>query len=510
MFVETLLNKNIHVQYFVGNEKIEVIGHLAGEDINFIYLQERNQFIKISSIVSIYEDEDLKVKGKTSRKKTPSEPSEIAKGDIDKNTKYVTPVVTNINAENLVPQTTNEEIVKPKSNRGRRKLTVSVAQHSVALTDGNGIVPKASMQTTQEVASENEATVKKSPDGFSIIKKGSQIQNKNTESKVSNLNSYETTARENTQIPSFASTTADDERRHKEAEAAIAALKRHDEALSKEQQKHHVPTTVDLITNSPASFTMIQCSTNVRKAESKRKKALEEALKEERRKEEEARKALEEESKKKKHVASMVNLMTNSPSSFTAIRSPENIRKDEEKKQREHALEEEKLRELEKQQQELEAQKEREKPHQPKVVSLIKSEPMNFAIHRNRISELVKAASRALVNPLSDDRIPQKVTDPMDEEFDHNLGTFVHPVASSKKLTSQNTPVAVARPLEQDNSNISSKFETENSSDIQAQMAEDAVKRIFGHSSALLRNRKKTVNFAPVVTYTFKSNSKKN
>ena len=56
MFVEILLNKKVRVQYLVGNDKYEVVGHLVKEDDNFIYLQERNQFLKIASVASIFEE----------------------------------------------------------------------------------------------------------------------------------------------------------------------------------------------------------------------------------------------------------------------------------------------------------------------------------------------------------------------------------------------------------------------------------------------------------------------
>ncbi len=58
MFLEKFSNKCVRIQYFVGNEKSEVVGHITSEDSNFICLQERSQVINVSSIASIYEEPD--------------------------------------------------------------------------------------------------------------------------------------------------------------------------------------------------------------------------------------------------------------------------------------------------------------------------------------------------------------------------------------------------------------------------------------------------------------------
>ena len=59
MFLEKFHNKCVRIQYFVGNERVEAVGHLSAEDANFICLKERSQLIKISSITSVFEEPEL-------------------------------------------------------------------------------------------------------------------------------------------------------------------------------------------------------------------------------------------------------------------------------------------------------------------------------------------------------------------------------------------------------------------------------------------------------------------
>lgn len=56
MFLEKFKNKRVHIQYFVGNDRVDVSGCIASEEGDFLFLCERNQMIKISSITSIYEE----------------------------------------------------------------------------------------------------------------------------------------------------------------------------------------------------------------------------------------------------------------------------------------------------------------------------------------------------------------------------------------------------------------------------------------------------------------------
>ena len=190
--------------------------------------------------------------------------------------------------------------------------------------------------------------------------------------------------------------------------------------------------------SAPCSFTLIKSPENIRKAEEKKR------LKAEKEAAEAEKKRLEEEQKAPKHRdPAVVTLSSAAPSMFTV---------------KHHAKPAPQV------------TTEEVKPHQPKVVNLSTATPFEFSARQSRIAELVKAASRALVNPLSESVSVQAPSDPMvdpmmsdsflagnmlgeDSKFDQRTtgemldSPFAGEPAFGRKLTPANTVISVAMPV---------------------------------------------------------------
>ena len=499
MFVEILLNKKVRVQYLVGNDKYEVVGHLVKEDDNFIYLQERNQFIKIASVASIFEEEPENncPVGNAETVTVASEQTIDARSSADQSN----------HQDNKSRETENSG-----TPAGKRKLKVSVSleqqgevvktpegEKNPASEDAYSL-PKTGEQSTKKQHTPTRVSlVTNSPANFTLFQCSASIRKAEARKKKAEEQAH-----------------AEEIRRKEEERKAEEERIKAEEAAQK--KRPHIPSKVSLVTNSPANFTMVQCSASIRKAEARKKKAEEQAQADEIRRQEEMKKAeaerqkaLEEEEKNRPHVPVKVTLKTNPPQSFTAIRSPENIRRDEERKRREQ--EDLKHRDM----QNAQETPEKKKHHEPRVVELIKTEPATFSVHPNRISELVRAASRALVNPLSEEGVAQKAIDPFDEDFNILTGNTEAPlppenIVSHRPLNSSNTVVSVAMPLPDEEAAVENPQQNvvaEDPVEMRASRAEAAIKRIFSNSSALIGHHRRNISYKSVSNFSFKPSSKK-
>ncbi|MGN1356304.1 MAG: hypothetical protein ACI4VX_01285 [Succinivibrionaceae bacterium] len=567
--MEILLNKKVRVQYLVGNDKYEVVGHLVKEDDNFIYLQERNQFIKIASVASIFEEEPENNCPVGNAGETVTAASEQT-------------IDAQISADQSNHQDNkSRETENSGTPAGKRKLKVSVSQElqgevvktpeaekNPASEDAYSLPKTGDQSPKKQHTPTRVSLVTNSPANFTLFQcsasirkaearkkkaeeqaQAEEIRRKEEERKAEEerIKAEEAAQKKRPHIPSKVSLVTNSpanftlfqcsasirkaEARKKKAEEQAQAeeIRRKEEERKAEEERikaeeaaqkkrPHIPSKVSLVTNSPANFTMVQCSASIRKAEARKKKAEEQAQADEIRRQEEMKKAeaerqkaLEEEEKNRPHVPVKVTLKTNPPQSFTAIRSPENIRRDEERKQREQ--EELKHRDM----QNAQETPEKKKHHEPRVVDLIKTEPATFAVHRNRISELVRAASRALVNPLSEEGVAQKAIDPLDEDFNILTGNIEATLplqnnVTHRPLNSNNTVVSVAMPLPAEEvavENPQQNVVAEDPVEMRASRAEAAIKRIFSNSSALIGHHRRNTSYQSVSNFSFKPSNKK-
>ena len=265
---------------------------------------------------------------------------------------------------------------------------------------------------------------------------------------------------------------------------------------TRKQQKKDDETVFK--SSAPSMFTLIKSSENIRKAEEKKRKEEEKKRLAE---EKAAAEAAEKEKAQTPHQPAVVPLTTATPSMFTvkhrAKPAPD-------------------------------VQVEEAAPRKPKSVSLISSPPFDFVARQSRLAELVKAASRALVNPLSaevatsqdaavdplmfDSLVPPPETQSQHTDYEPAADAVsqtesVSEISSSgRKLTAENTRISVAMPSPEgfDESRIPEHPRTSRKSTIE---------RLIGNSKAIISEAmteaKKVIKFAPPSTFDFTKSGKK-
>ena len=589
MFLEKFHNKCVRIQYFVGNERVEAVGHLSAEDANFICLRERSQLIKISSITSVFEEPELTAEpefspipqqeavqqypapgfaGRLSAATRPLTGGEVvAAGAVPVMPRPQAPAPSAFGAAAVTsPELTPQEPAMPSvqppiapaapAGGGARypgrfspgsmpqvldlgslfisDSTQTPASQTAAVrtSDTAGAFAPAAGTSAPAPASPRQGLGRLGIDGPAVTGTAAPA----TVPEPAPLSPITSGVPSGIQPPvavypgtpgagfppQMASAQAPVQITRPPEESALpgttgiasvagagdvyAAPDLHD------PQGHNVDPEHVFRSVAPGNFTLIKSPENIRKEEERRRLAEEKAARE--KAEEEAaaearRLAEEKEQARRNRKPVVVGLMTPAPAMFTV----------------QHRAREE-IDEV--------------ATRQPKVVTLATQGPLNFTVsaRQNRIAELVKAASRALVNPLSEDVsvAADPVVDPMDADLfsqDFSVAPSLRDtVAESSagtdgeaasgegehRLEAGNTRISVAMPIpegmedQQLESGEGSAPSVENFTEPAVQARRNNVlQHLIGNSRALVneavREARKTIKFAPPSTYNFVTGS---
>jgi hypothetical protein len=640
MFLEKYHNNCVRIQYFVGDNKEEVIGHISSENPNFLFLRERNQMIKISSIASIFEEPEQVVSAQESKtaqrndklnlprefeatnevavdplhdefvmansssgagsvsapaagQQIPAALQSASTAQAVSNTGFVNQDMSSANVYSQpAEQTLQANAVQfpqhSESAAGQSIQSSAAVQQSVSAVQPSGIYPQNSQNSQiQETVADpfnrtGELSVKTQEQIASPVQSGGG-RRPNSQMSTKKLQTLDLSALYSTDTPKPAASDVN------QAQPQSVSMQQYSETVAAEQDgSKFFGTAGDSGSNAVSAIDTAEVQSQPASVKQTEQRSLQSSA-------EKSPVAIQEqkevcngqntvqfvndetvagaknqdaESKTSKTSSRRPRKQTkkddsavyknDEPSMFTLIKSPENIRKAEEKKRKE---EEKKRLAAEKAAAEAaerekantphqpavvslstatpamftikhrakpapEVQVEEAAPRQPKSVSLTSAPPFDFVARQSRLAELVKAASRALVNPMSaevstpqdaavdplmfdsmiaqpDTRGSQQEVSQIDSSVQSTASTENHYAA--RKLTSANTRISVAMPSPEG-------FEESKVTEPKVNRS-STLEKLIGNSKAIINEAvseaKKVIRFAPPSSFDFTRSGKK-